>query len=339
MMMYGNNILKYFFILLINVAGTAVWAVPASPVSVTVETLNAAPAFGDSMSFICTVSAPLDVIVSAPAIATTSTGLDISNHWQKTIETTDSSVSTSYGFLTYVLSPDSLTFGPVGVKYFTANGDSGFAFAQALKLPVTGMIENPEEPEPARPDRLPFHLSSHGLPLWLWGLVIFALALILYFVYRRLRANKSSISQVFEAIPTDEIEEFEKIRRLHLPDHGKIKEHYILISDAMRAFLYRKMAFDAIYETSYEILQQLASNDIDDNTFNAIRHVFSETDMVKFAKYTPSDEDTNSLIDRAILPVRSVLEIIEKEETRLKRLELEKNEVSENALNESEGDA
>jgi hypothetical protein len=46
------------------------------------------------------------------------------------------------------------------------------------------------------------------------------------------------------------------------------------------------------------------------NIIKSIREVLEESDMVKFAKYYPSPESAGTIIDRALVPVKTVLEDI-----------------------------
>ncbi len=286
----------------------AISAAPASPVSINLEALNAEPSFGDSLSFILTVTAPEDYLLSEPVLAGVKDDSEILSHWHNEKKTADGTIERQLGILTYAISPDSLIFGPVVMKYYSADGDSGIASSETLKLPVKSMIANPQQPSPALPDRAPMSIHPSGIPVWAWILIIIALALLAYYLFRRLRKKSGKTIEPTPVIVIDEIEEFKKIKAQNLPEQGQTKEHYILISDAMRSFLYRTLSFDAIYETSYEILLQLRKQQISDDEYRQISDIFSESDMVKFAKYTPSLDEAMRAVDRALIPVKSLLE-------------------------------
>jgi len=140
-------------------------------------------------------------------------------------------------------------------------------------------------------------------------LLVAAVAAVLYF----LRKRKTPAAPTPPPEPIDEIKEFERIKELRLHEKGKIRELYIMVSNAMRGFLHRNLEFDALYETTEEILDRLSRDSIDDVTYRKIREIFHESDMVKFAKYVPAPELCSTIVDRALVPVRTILERIERE--------------------------
>ncbi len=262
---------------------------------------------GDSLSIFCAVTIPSGVKANEPYLKDKSPSLDIEKQWEET-ETTDSGFTTEhYGFLVYVFAPDSLSIGPFIVEYVTADGESGSVLSDTISLTVTGVVENPESPP--LPNRNPLEIVSKGIPVWLIILIISLIIIIAltlaYFIYR-----KKTTSKPIPQKPIDEIGEFERIRKLKLYESGRSKDLYILISRAMRGFIHRNMEFDAIYETTEEIFKNLSKTSGDTTVTGTISEILEESDKVKFAKYTPPSGLSSSLIDRAIEPVKAVLDEI-----------------------------
>ncbi len=304
---------------ILAIYGGAVFsAASPSPVSIELQASITSPTIGDSLTVICTVSAPDSVLVSAPYPRTTLNYVDMDNQWHRRETTGDGFTLDRYGYLTYVLSPDTLTVGPFMVNYAVAGVDSGVAVSNALTIVVNGVIENPDAdtpPEP-KPDRPPFRIDNRGIPSWAFILAaIIAAAAVAYMLFRKNR--RLTEEPVMQPVVIDEIEEFEKIRRLGLHEKGEIRLLYTHVSDSLRSFLHRTMSFDAIYETSEEILANLANGTVDIDTFKRLREVMNEADMVKFAKYLPDLERASSLIDRTLVPVKKILSDIEREKERL----------------------
>jgi len=143
-----------------------------------------------------------------------------------------------------------------------------------------------------------------------------------------LRRRKSPEPAVAIGRPLDEIAEFENIRARHLTETGQIKELYAQVSGALRGFVHRNMGFEALYSTTGEIRRKLARNWKDSETGDAIRAIFEESDMVKFAKYIPPEETSSTVIDRAIIPVKKALELIAEERERERAAEEEGRKIS-----------
>lgn len=300
-------------------------AAPPENPSIEIYTSKLSPTIGDSLTVICTVTVPEGFNTGEPYILDKSPFLDIERVWKKK-ETPDSGILREYyGFLTYVLSPDTLSVGPLNVDYTSPDGDTGTASSNKITLIVKGVIKNPEAhpPPPPKPNRGPVGIASRGIPLWLTVLIILlavtAAACVVYFFRKR------RVSEVFQPPPkpVDEIGEFERIRALRLHEKEQIKELYILVSDAMRGFIHRNMKLDALYETSEEIMIYLSRDSIDASILDKIGEVFHESDMVKFAKYTPPADISLTIIDRALLPVKTVLKNIEREKEKAEGTEAE----------------
>ncbi len=262
---------------------------------------------GDSLSVFCTVIMPADVQASEPYHIGTSPLFDITKQWKKTENTGTGAIKEHYGFLLYVFAPDSLRVGPFIVQYTSADGDTASVLSDTITFPVNGVVENPESPP--QPNRSPFVISSKGIPLWmlivLASLILITALTCAYLIYRKKKLKPVSMK------PIDEIGEFEHIRKLKLSESGRIKELYFLVSTAMRGFIHRKMGFDAMYETTFEITNTLTINYQDTVIKSSISEILEESDRVKFAKYYPSTELSSSLIDRALEPVKTMLSEIE----------------------------
>ncbi|MCD6308810.1 MAG: hypothetical protein J7M24_07430, partial [Candidatus Latescibacteria bacterium] len=270
------------------------------------------PTIGDSLTVFCTITAPKSAHTGDPYVAGKSPFLDFTAYHRELLDTASGLVETRIRYLTYALGADTLKIGPFSVDYTTASGDSGTAASNILVLPVTGVMDSKE----AKPNRTPVDIPS-GFPPWLFILLaaLSIAALAYYFLRRRLKKQPLPAGGVQQ--PVDEIGEFERIRALRLYEQGKIRELYIRVSDAMRGFIQRNMELDALYETSEEILSMLSGIETDAEVVRAVRDVFVESDMVKFAKFHPAPDRSATIVDRAIIPVRKVVERIEREQLRL----------------------
>ena len=307
----------YLMTLLITGGGAAHAVLPPNPVTIEITASKAGISIGDSVSIRCIVTLPDSVLAGAPFLKEKNPLIDLEQLQQWTSEEkTSAGTVRRYGFLAYVAEVDSARVGPFAVEYVTARGDSGEALSNVLNLRIAGVDASPDST--LRPSRAPFEIGSRGLPAWVIPLVIaLLLALAAWYFLRRYRKRPVTVPAVVK--PLDEIEEFEHIRALQLREKGQVKELYLLVSTAMRGFIDRNMGFDAVHSTTDEIRRALERRWKDRRVTDSMRAIFEESDMVKFAKYLPSDEYAATVIDRAIVPVRTVLEqiAIERERERL----------------------
>jgi len=276
-------------------------------VSIEINASTSQVTIGDSLSLFCKVTIPDDVTVIVPYLKDRSPYYDIEKQWEKTESSNSGTTTIKYGFLLYVFAPDTLRVGPFITGYINADDETIIAVSNTIVLPVTGVIENEESPP--LPNRNPFAIASKGISIWLFILLLTLIALtvfaVLYFIYRK----KTSLKPISEE-PVDEINEFLRIKRLKLYESGRLKELYFLISSALRGFIHRNMEFDALCETTEEIVNELSRKSGDEKVNREINEILTESDRVKFAKYIPPPELSSSVIDRALEPVKAVLDEI-----------------------------
>ncbi len=303
----------YLMTLLITGGGAAMAALSPNPVTIEISASKAGISIGDSVSIRCIVTLPDSTWAGVPVLKEKNPLIDLEQLQGVTEEKSSAGTVRRYGFLAYVAEVDSARVGPFGVNYVTARGDSGEALSNVLILNVASVDASPDST--LRPSRAPFEIGSRGLPAWVIPLVVaLLLGLAAWFLIRRFRKRPVPVPVV--VTPVDEVEEFEHIRALHLREKGQIKELYALVSTALRGFIDRNLGFDAVHSTTDEICRTLERRVEDRGVTDSMRAIFMESDMVKFAKYLPSDEHAATVIDRAIVPVRTVLERIAAERER-----------------------
>lgn len=287
-------------------------AVPKSEVTV-----------GDSMVVSCRVSAPEGTRVSQPVYADADSVLELEKPTVSEVRS-NSGIIRNYGYVAYALSADTLKVGPFRVSWTTASGDSGTSVSNVVVIPVKSVVAPADTS--LKPSRDPLAVASKGIPPWLIPAIIAILAALAIW-YTLTRKKKPPIAVPLPPRPIDEIEEFEKIRSLGLRESGQVKELYLHVSSAMRGFMHRNMGFDALYETTEEIKQALARTPFESGVKDSIGRIFDEADMVKFAKYLPPEDLSATIIDRAITPVRTVLDqkALERERARLAEEERKKH--------------
>jgi hypothetical protein len=290
---------------------------PPEGLSIEIKASKPRIVIGDSLSLFCTVTLHDSIQTGEPYLKDKSLFIDTEKQWMKE-EKTPAGYVRRYGFLTYVLSADTLKVGPFVLEYVTSSGRKGEAFSNVLEIRTAGAAEKADAPP--KPNRIPLGIPSKGIPGWLLFLILIVLASgVAWYILKRWKQSRRAQGLFLSTKPTDEIEEFERIRALHLLESGQVKELYLMISTAMRGFIHRNMGFDAMYSTTEEIRRTLASQPRYRGVSDSFREIFEESDMVKFAKYIPPVEISSTVIDRAEAPVRKVLEqiAIERERERL----------------------
>jgi hypothetical protein len=99
-------------------------------------------------------------------------------------------------------------------------------------------------------------------------------------------------------------EELFAIRYAGLAKDARFAEHYDRVSDAVRKYLGGRYGFDGLETTTREMTHVLKRIDPPVVELGTILGFLDECDLVKFARFTPSDEDCTRILDRGEYIVR-----------------------------------
>jgi hypothetical protein len=94
-------------------------------------------------------------------------------------------------------------------------------------------------------------------------------------------------------------EELDRIERLDLPGQGRFKEYYSLVTDCLRVYLGGMYSIPAIDLTTTETRQALNQSILAGDHAQEFVALFSEGDLVKFARFVPPRAEAQKAIGRA----------------------------------------
>src|SRR6185369_6500871 len=94
-------------------------------------------------------------------------------------------------------------------------------------------------------------------------------------------------------------EELFAVRHAGLAKETRFAEHYDRTSDAVRKYLGGRYGFDGLETTTREMTSMLKRIQPPVVELDTILAFLQECDLVKFARFTPSDEDCTRILDQA----------------------------------------
>lgn len=138
---------------------------------------------------------------------------------------------------------------------------------------------------------------------WTWLAII--LILILGFVgWRLYQKNKpTEVVEEPEIIIPAHILALEKLEQLLQKEEWKSPEkktYYSELTDTIRTYLENRFEIYAMEQTTREIINDLKNASISEDDKLYLRKILREADMVKFAKFLPSDEDAYTYLNNSI---------------------------------------
>jgi hypothetical protein len=83
------------------------------------------------------------------------------------------------------------------------------------------------------------------------------------------------------------LDELVRIAELHLPEQNRFKEHYTLTSDCIRIYIERTFDIAVLERTTAEVQASLKKSTVQHEIARRFIGFLDESDIVKFAKFTP----------------------------------------------------
>jgi len=157
-------------------------------------------------------------------------------------------------------------------------------------------------------------------PIWPWVLLGIWLILLLtvlviiigWWFYQRWQNRLGQTAggvpmSVIDTRPPEVIayEELDRIELLDLPARNRIKEHYSLVSDCLRFYIEGRYRIQALEQTTGELRDAFRKAGVPMREISPFMRLFTEADLVKFARYAPQFEEVNSLVNKARLIVET----------------------------------
>ena len=132
------------------------------------------------------------------------------------------------------------------------------------------------------------------LPYIYWAVGILAALIIAFVLYRRYLKKKKNF--VIPEIPKEPahiiaFRDLERIEKEKIWKEGKVKEYYTDLTNTIRTYLENRFGVNALELTTDEIMFEMRKQVIDPASKNNLQILLAQSDLVKFAKATPNEEE------------------------------------------------
>ena len=109
---------------------------------------------------------------------------------------------------------------------------------------------------------------------------------------RSKRKNKGEGPQAPARPPEDVVWEIiQDLESSTLIADKMFKEFYIRLTNALRQYLENQLQISALDRTTFELMNDVKARKMQPELSRLLKMVFENADLVKFAKFTPRDED------------------------------------------------
>ncbi len=284
----------------------------AAPVLLEVAPDRTKATVGDRILVKITVTRPRDVTILTPSAVEGEGGNFLLEAAQappsgaagrKAEEPAGGSVRQTFFFSAQAFETGTVSLPPFRVDWQGPGGKTGSVTSKPVPIEIVSVLKGPqEEPAdlkpPAELPRPPFPWKTAGLILLLLALLAAAVALLRR---RRRPAPALEPAPAGPAVPPHEMayRELERLLASGLLRAGRIKEFHVELSEIVKRYLAGRFAIETLERTSEEVLEEMQRVRVGTVPQGLARDLLGETDLVKFAKYLPLEEEIRRTVDRA----------------------------------------
>jgi hypothetical protein len=259
----------------------------ASPIEATLKAEGNEWTVGDPVQLTLAVTHPADHTVIMPELGENWGDLIVrSQSPATTTSNEDGTETTSQAIDVRLFAPGTFATPPLAITVSDGVGELVEVTAPPIELTITSvLVEGDAELRDIKPQaELPF---SNLLPWIASGVAVAAILGGASLLWRRRRARLALATVDNRPPHVVALDELARVEKLGLPESGRFKEHYTLVSDCIRTYVERTYSIPVLERTTYEVQESLKTVDFRPDVARLFISFLDESDLVKFSKFRP----------------------------------------------------
>jgi hypothetical protein len=169
---------------------------------------------------------------------------------------------------------------------------------------------------------------------WILGVLLLALTIVGILYWRKHRKTKvdadGNIVRGPVIPPYDKaVDDLKRLREEKMWQSGKVKEYFSTLTDIAREYIEGQFGVNAVEMTTDDILEEVKPLHFSSETYNKLKETMEVADLVKFAKYSAANLESENAMNRMTDFVNESYEQYQKrkaEEARLAEMKKQKQE-------------
>lgn len=229
---------------------------------------------------------------------------------------------------------------PVSVRLVNS-GDTTVVYTNPVPVPFKTVLQS--EQESLRPFKPIFDFAAAWWPYLIALLLLVAAGWYIYKLYQEkgLEPKPVKKKQVYSPTPfQDPLHRLSNILKqlkgYTFSSEKDFEVFYVNLGDAIREYFEDLYRIPALESTSREILYELSRRSVDSELIDKTKAVLQEADMVKFAKFTPSEKQAEKALEKADAFLERAREVDKPRVDHLRNKHQQENEEKRKAFEESQ---
>jgi len=292
-----------YLVLLLFLWITSAWS--QSKISISSSVDKASIYIGDLITYSVKITHDEDVEVLLPSLGANLGGFEIRDYQEFDPRKEEDKIVHQVDYVISTFDVGDFEIPPIAVGYkVPPDSVENVLKTESIKIVVESL--KPSEDGDIREIKPPWEISYNFKKIIVVGIIalfviLFVIALI--YVIRKRKKGEAIIPRKLQPQrPPHEIA-YEELQRLADSDWletKKIKLYFSEISDIIRRYVEGRYQIIAMEMTTTEVLDQLQSIEIDGIHFELFVIFLEACDLVKFAKYIPSENENKEIMNQAV---------------------------------------
>ncbi|MDP4223852.1 MAG: hypothetical protein Q8868_11120 [Bacteroidota bacterium] len=300
------NLVRKRWILILLLLAVAPCLVHGQDISVTAAFDTTRILIGDQIHYNVVVEQPAGITLNLPILKDTlnknieivsGPKIDSSKTGNQRIRITEQYLVTSFDSGFYRVKPVyAETRGANGLKRYY----SDYTLLEVSRVRLTPP-DSAKIFDIAGPYKAPVTLGEI-LPWILLFLIVSAIVwLVIRFIRRFSKNSKEPVTPIrIEPAHVIAFRELEKLKNQKLWQSGETKKYYTRLTEILRQYLEDRFSVFSLELTTSETLEELIKTGFKkDESYNRLKSVLNEADLVKFAKYKPEPSENEQSFDNS----------------------------------------
>lgn len=195
---------------------------------------------------------------------------------------------------------DTGRFNMPSLAFATLQGDTFYSDSLALAFLAVPLDTTNAIFDIKQPVDVPFNFAE-AQPYILAFLAFLALVILLIYLIRRFWKKAPTVVPEVELVPC-EIEAKEALLKLEAKGYlanGKVKTHYVELTEILRHYFDREFEIDTLESTTEETIGLLKGAQVNPDIVKQIAALLEQADLVKFAKSNPDLRTSSNFMSQS----------------------------------------
>jgi hypothetical protein len=314
-----KSIKKYLFFLLIAAHG----AFSQGTISIDSNVDRASILIGDVFTYTVNISHDEDVQIISPSLAQNLGMFEIRDYKVSPPVEQDGKIVEQTQYMLSTFDTGEYEIPPLEIGY-TIGLDTVINVIKTKPMVVNVASLNPDEAGDIRDIKPPLEPPKSFTRLIILVIIVvlaIGISVFLYYYFKRRKEGKALLPRRQKPPrPAHEIalEDLQKLLESDLLSTGRVKQYYIELSEIIRIYIENRFYIVSLEMTTDQLLGEMEKENLTPDYIETVKEFLINCDLVKFAKYIPTEKENAETTQSAFNFVEKSKLIFVQEETKEK---------------------